>query len=141
MPARIVVIASNKASVELADFLLGARGHIPLTATNGKVGMQIALLVHPDLILLDTDLIQLDIQMPGMDGQQVVAAIRNQPGLENTRIVAVTASTASGGRDRIAAAGFDGYIQKPIDPETFIDEVERFLPERSTPRDPTADLP
>lgn len=141
MPARIVVVASGKESVELADFLLSARGYIPLTATNGKVGMQIALLVQPDLILLDTDLIRLDIRMPGMDDHGVVAAIRDRPGLEHTRILAITASTDGGEPERLAAAGFDGYIQKPIDRATFIEQVERFLPKQPRPRDPTADQP
>ena len=129
MPARIVVVASGKESIELADFLLSARGYIALTATNGKVGMQIALLVRPDLILLDTDLIRRDIRMPGMDDHGVVAAIRDQPGLEDTRILAITASTDSGEPQRLAAAGFDGYIQKPIDPATFIEQVETLPPE------------
>jgi CheY-like chemotaxis protein len=51
-----------------------------------------------------------------------------QAGLDRTRIVAVTASAMVGDREEIVAAGFDGYIQKPIDPETFIAEVEHFLP-------------
>ena len=65
-----------------------------------------------------------------MDGYEVAAAIRKQPLPMQTRIVAVTASAMVGDRERIAAAGFDGYIQKPIDPETFIGLIERFLPER-----------
>lgn len=139
MTARIVVIEDNERSSELIDILLRARGYVPLPATNGKDGMRIALLVRPDLILLDTDVIRLDIRMPGMDGDHVAAAIRNLPGLEHTRIVALTASTLSSERDRIAAAGFDGYICKPIDQKTFIDRVERFLSERPSCHDATAD--
>jgi CheY-like chemotaxis protein len=82
-----------------------------------------------------------DIRMPGMDDHGVVAAIRDQPGLEHTRILAITASTDSGEPERLAAAGFDGYIEKPIDPATFIELVERFLPKQPRPRDPTADQP
>jgi two-component system cell cycle response regulator len=65
--------------------------------------------------------------MPGMDGYEVATVLRAEPTLEHTRIVAVTASAMVGDRERIAAAGFDGYIQKPIEPQTFIPEVERFL--------------
>jgi CheY-like chemotaxis protein len=137
--ARIVVIEDNEDTIELIDILLRARGYVPLPATNGKDGMRIALLVRPDLILLDTDVIRLDIRMPGMDGDHVAAAIRNLPGLEHTRIVALTASTLSSEPDRIAAAGFDGYIRKPIDQKTFIDQVERFLSERPSSHDATAD--
>ena len=139
VPVRIVVIEDSKDTIELIDFLLSARGYIPLLATDGRNGMRIALLVQPDLILLDTDLIRLDIRMPGMDGDEVAAAIRNQPGLEHTRIVALTASTDGGERERFAAAGFDGYIHKPIDPETFIEQIERFVSERPASQDATAE--
>ena len=66
--------------------------------------------------------------MPGMDGYEVATAVRAHAELAETRIVAVTASAMVGDRERIVAAGFDGYIQKPIDPERFIGEVQRFLP-------------
>jgi CheY-like chemotaxis protein len=77
------------------------------------------------------DVILLDIRMPDMDGYDVAAAIRKVPALAHTRIVAVTASAMVGDRERIAAAGFDGYIQKPIDLDTFIAEVEGFLDGRA----------
>jgi CheY-like chemotaxis protein len=65
--------------------------------------------------------------MPDIDGYEVAAAIREMDTLAGTRIVAVTASAMVGDRERIAAAGFDGYIQKPIDPETFMDLLGPFL--------------
>jgi CheY-like chemotaxis protein len=71
----------------------------------------------------------LDIRMPDMDGYEVAAILKADPRLGETRIVAVTASVMVGDRERIEVAGFDGYIQKPIDPETFLGEVEAFLPE------------
>ena len=58
--------------------------------------------------------------------------IKSTLGLEQTRIVAVTASVTAGDRERIAASGFDGCISKPIDPETFIANLDRFLPTRAT---------
>ena len=57
-----------------------------------------------------------------------VAARLKQAGLKATKVVAVTASAMVGDRERISAAGFDGYIQKPIEPEAFMADVERFLP-------------
>jgi CheY-like chemotaxis protein len=71
--------------------------------------------------------------MPEMDGYEVAAALRKERELEGTRIVAVTASAMVGDRERIAGSGFDGYIQKPIEPETFMLQLERFL--ASTPRE------
>ena len=121
--ARVLVIEDNKANIELIDYLLVAHGYISLLATNGEDGVGLAALGEPDLILLD-------IRMPGMDGYKVATRIRQQPGLEQVPIVAVTASAMVGDRERIVAAGFDGYIQKPIDPETFITRIEQFLPER-----------
>jgi two-component system cell cycle response regulator len=65
--------------------------------------------------------------MPDVDGYEVVRDIKIMPGLERTQVVAVTASAMIGDRERIVAAGFDGYIQKPLDPRTFVASVERFL--------------
>ena len=72
--------------------------------------------------------------MPGMDGYEVAAAIKQIPELEETWIVAVTASVMNDPRDLVTSAGFDGYITKPIDPETFIAELERLLPHGSPQR-------
>jgi CheY-like chemotaxis protein len=118
--ATILVIEDNKDNITLVDYLLSAHGHVPLLAMNGAEGIRVAIVQRPALILVD-------IRMPGMDGYEVAAAIRAEPGLSHTRIVAVTASAMVGDRERIAAAGFDGYIQKPIDPATFVGDVERFL--------------
>lgn len=117
----ILVVEDNEDNLALLDYLLRAYGHQPLLARNGQDGVRIAIQQRPEVILLD-------IRMPGMDGHEVAATIRSTPGLEQIRIVAVTASVMGGDRERIAASGFDGYIAKPIDPETFIGELERFLP-------------
>jgi CheY-like chemotaxis protein len=116
----ILVVEDNPDNLALIDYLLRAYGHAPLLARTGMDGVRIAVEQRPELILLD-------IRMPGMDGYEVAAAIKGQPGLEKTQIVAVTASVMLGDRERIAAAGFDGSIPKPIDPETFIGQVEKFL--------------
>ena len=121
MHATILVIEDNRDNMELADYLLRSYGYKPLLAGGGLEAIPIAVEQRPDLILLD-------VGMPGMDGYDVAVAIRQHPALERTRIVAVTASAMVGDRERIAAAGFDGYIPKPINPETFIRQVEWFLP-------------
>jgi CheY-like chemotaxis protein len=121
MPATILVIEDNRDNMELADYLLRAHGYKPLLASAGLEAIPVAIARRPDLILLD-------VGMPGMDGYDVAVAIRQHPALHRTRIVAVTASAMVGDRERIAAAGFDGYIPKPINPETFIRQIEWFLP-------------
>ena len=121
MAARILVIEDNEDNMTLILYLLRAAGFAPELAYSGAAGLELAVVHVPQLILLD-------IRMPGMDGYEVAAAVRTYPELEATRVVAVTASAMVGDRERIAAAGFDGYIQKPIDPERFIGEIEQFLP-------------
>ena len=120
MPATILVIEDNPDNIRLVDYVLRAHGYEPLLATSGAEGLRIAEEARPALILLD-------IRMPHMDGYEVAARVK-QADLKGTKVVAVTASAMVGDRERIAAAGFDGYIQKPIDPETFIADIERFLP-------------
>ena len=123
MPASILVVEDNEANLILIDYLLRAHGFTPLLARSGTEGLRVAVREHPDVVLLD-------IRMAGIDGYEVAAAIKRMPALEQTRVVAVTASAMVGDRERIAAAGFDGYIQKPIDPETFMGTLEQFLPAR-----------
>jgi len=119
--ARILVVEDNEDNMTLIAYLLRAHGFFPELAYSGADGIALALEQKPQLILLD-------ILMPDMDGYQVATAVRGHAELADARIVAVTASAMVGDRERIVAAGFDGYIQKPIDPERFIGEVQRFLP-------------
>jgi two-component system cell cycle response regulator len=122
MPAEpsILVIEDNRDNRELIAYLLEAYGFAPRLAAGGVEGVRMALEEPPDLILLD-------IRMPGMDGYEVVAALKPHPALARTRIVAVTASAMLDDRKRIDDAGFDGYIRKPIDPETFADTITDLL--------------
>ena len=121
MAGRILVIEDNADNMRLMDYLLVAAGYVPVLAMSGAVGMKLARELIPDLILLD-------LRMPEIDGYEVAEAVRQRRELQHTRVVAVTASAMPADRERIAAAGFDGYIQKPIDPEAFVGQVEQFLP-------------
>jgi CheY-like chemotaxis protein len=127
MTAGILVVEDNEDNITLIDYLLKAHGYTPLLAREGSEGVRLAIENLPDLVLLD-------IRMPGMDGYEVAAALKEEPSLSATRVVAVTASVMVGERAQIKAAGFDSYIEKPIDPEAFIAQVERWLPERAPPR-------
>ncbi len=118
----ILVIEDNEDNIELIDYVLRAHGLSPLLALSGTEGLRIAAEQRPDLIMLD-------IRMPEMDGYEVVARIRRMPELAHTRVVAVTASAMAHDRERIAASGFDGYISKPIDPLTFLEQLRPFLPD------------
>ena len=121
MPATILVIEDNPDNMELMRFLLEAFGYTPLLATGGPEGIRVARQQRPDLVLMD-------VQMPEMDGYEATTEIRKQAGLEGCPVVAVTAFAMVGDQERILSSGFDGYISKPISPDTFITQVESFLP-------------
>lgn len=118
--ARILIIEDNPANVELMSFLLGAYGHTPLSAADGPRGVAAARSERPDLIACD-------VNLPGMDGFAVLAALKTEPALRGVPILAVTALAMAGDREKVLAAGFDGYISKPIEPESFVAELEAFL--------------
>lgn len=118
--ARILIIEDNPANIELMSFLLGAYGHTPLSAPDGARGVAAARSERPDLIACD-------VNLPGMDGFAVLAALKADPAMAATPVLAVTALAMAGDREKVLAAGFDGYISKPIEPESFVAELEAFL--------------
>lgn len=124
MNKRILLIEDNEQNRYLASFLLQARGWEMVHAEDGPTGVELASEVEPVLILLD-------IQLPGMDGYEVARALRQDPKLAAIPIVAVTSYAMPGDRERCMAAGCNGYIEKPIDPNTFAVDVERFVKEDS----------
>ncbi len=114
-----LLIEDNEQNRYLATFLLQARGWKVVHAADGPAGLKLAGEITPALILLD-------IQLPGMDGYAVAQALRKNAALTNVPIVAVTSYAMIGDRERCMAAGCSGYIEKPIDPETFATEVEHY---------------
>jgi two-component system cell cycle response regulator DivK len=120
MKARILLIEDNPQNRYLARFLLEKRGHEVLVAETGPQGLKLAAETRPDLILLD-------IQLPGMDGHEVARTLKRNPALRAIPIVAVTSYAMTGDREKCIDAGAEGYIEKPIDPDTFAMEVEAFL--------------
>src|SRR6185369_15838596 len=105
--AHILVIEDNPANMQLMVYLLNAFGHTPVEAIDGEAGLAEAHRQTPELILCD-------LQLPGMDGYEVVRQLRADPGLAAIPLVAVTAYAMVGDRDKVLAAGFNGYISKPI---------------------------
>lgn len=101
-------------------YLLTAFGHQVLQAHEGLAGIEMARRERPDLILLD-------IHMPRMDGYEVAHLLRADAECSRITLVAVTALAMVGDREKILASGFDGYIAKPLDPETFPAQVNRFV--------------
>jgi len=120
MKARILLIEDNVQNRYLTKFLLEQHGHEVHQAETGPKGLEMAVSVRPDLILLD-------IQLPGMDGHTVARTLKADPDLRLIPIIAVTSYAMVGDRETCLAAGAEGYIEKPINPESFVAEVERFL--------------
>jgi two-component system, cell cycle response regulator len=118
--ARVLLIEDNPASLELMTYLLGAFGHSVATATDGRQGVEAARRDPPDLIVCD-------VQLPEMDGYEVARWLKSDANLRRVPLVAVTALAMVGDRDRVLAAGFDGYVAKPINPETFVAQMEIYL--------------
>lgn len=117
MSRDILLIEDNENNRYLATYLLEARGHRVRSAASGPAGVEAATRSVPDVILLD-------IQLPGMDGYDVARALRSNPALASLPIIAVTSYAMPGDREKALAAGCTGYIEKPIDPDTFGEQVE-----------------
>jgi len=121
MGARVLIIEDNKANLDLVEYLLKASGYTTLSARDGEEGVRTARKERPDLIICD-------LQMPIMNGYEVVRQLKKDPLLRSIPVIAVTALSMPGDRSNVLTAGFDGYLSKPIDPETFVRTVEGFLP-------------
>lgn len=120
MRSVILLIEDNPQNRYLVTFLLEQRGHEVVQAETGPLGLELAAKLLPDLILLD-------IQLPGMDGHAVARAIKGDAALKQIPVVAVTSYAMVGDREKCLEAGAEGYIEKPINPDSFVAEVERFL--------------
>lgn len=120
MAKTLLIIEDNEQNFYMMRFLLEKKGFKVLGAENGRLGVQMAIEHIPDAILLD-------IQLPEMDGYAVAAELKKHPELDQVPIVAVTSYAMVGDREHILAAGATGYIEKPINPDTFVDEISQFL--------------
>jgi len=119
--ARILIIEDNYANLELAEYLLNAFGHKTFAARDGAEGVRSARRERPDLIICD-------LQMPVMNGYEVVRELKRDASLAHIPVIAVTALSMPGDREHVLSAGFQGYLAKPIDPESFVQTIEGFLP-------------
>jgi two-component system cell cycle response regulator DivK len=118
--AKILVIEDNRQNMYLCTFILKSHHHEVIQAFSGAEGIECAVKNLPDLIILD-------IQLPEMDGYSVARAIKENPDACRIPIVAVTSYAMAGDRERVLAAGCRGYIEKPINPQTFMQEISAHL--------------
>ena len=118
MTRTALLIEDNEQNRYLASFLLERHGYEVVAAADGRAALDALTGFVPDVILLD-------IQLPGMDGYDVARLLRGLDSLRAVPIIAVTSYAMVGDREKSIAAGCNGYIEKPIDPEPFIREIEQ----------------
>lgn len=121
MKKRVLVIEDNEQNLYLVTFILERHGYEVSAARDGGEGIDAAAVLKPDIILLD-------IQLPVMDGYAVARKLRTNAALDLVPIIAVTSYAMAGDRDKALEAGCNGYIEKPINPEIFMQQIERYLP-------------
>ena len=120
MKPKILLIEDNDQNRYMATFLLEKHGYEVVSAVDGPTGIELAIKVQPCLILLD-------IQLPQMDGYAVARELRRNRALSGIPIVAVTSYAMTGDREKALAAGCDGYMEKPVNPESFVADIEQHL--------------
>lgn len=129
MVARILVIEDDADSRDLFMFLFEKAGYVVLGASDGLGGLESAGRHQPDVIICD-------LQMPGIDGFEFARRLRADARWRRVPMIACSAFSMRGDRERALAAGFDGYFAKPIRPESFVQEVAQYIPPalRAAPR-------
>jgi len=119
----LLIIEDNEQNFYMMKYLLENHGFNVIGSETGVEGIEMAARHMPDGILLD-------IQLPEMDGYEVAEKLKSSETLSEIPVIAVTSYAMAGDRERILAAGADGYLEKPIDPETFVGSILGFLRER-----------
>ncbi|HEY6311649.1 MAG TPA: response regulator [Streptosporangiaceae bacterium] len=117
----ILVVEDNERNLKLLRDVLEYAGYDVRAAGTAEDGITLAVSEPPDLVLMD-------LQLPGIDGMEALRRLRESPRTAGIPVVAVTAQAMKQDRERTLAAGFDGYVEKPIGVRAFLDQVRRFLP-------------
>ena len=116
---KILIVEDNENNLYLIKFMLERNNYSTIIAKTGEEGIKKAIEENPDLILMD-------VQLPDINGIEATKRIRSF-GKVTSKIVAVTSYAMTGDKEKVLKAGCDGYIEKPINPETFINELKHYL--------------
>jgi two-component system cell cycle response regulator DivK len=122
MPHKILIVEDNENNRRLFWDVLTFHGYEVSAAADGREGVVLARELMPDLILMD-------IQMPGMDGMTAGGILKGDPATSGLKIIALTSFAMRGDQEKILAAGFDGYLSKPINTRELPGLVKRWLEE------------
>ena len=124
---RILVVEDNERNLKLVRDVLQHAGYDIIEARTGEQGVHLAQAHPPDLVLMD-------LQLPGIDGQQAMRQLRDDERTSHIPVIAVTASVMNDDRARVLQAGFDGYLEKPISVRDLPGQVQAFLTGRDISR-------
>jgi CheY-like chemotaxis protein len=128
MKTKILYIEDNDQNFYLVNFIMSAKGYAVMRGRDGREGIDLATREKPDLILLD-------IQLPVMDGYETARELRKIPGVSPIPVIALTSYAMAGDREKALEAGCTGYIEKPINPKTFTEQIQQYLPASASPGD------
>ncbi|HEY5871894.1 MAG TPA: response regulator [Gaiellaceae bacterium] len=118
-PATVLVVEDNEKNMKLFRDVLAATGFRTLEATTGEQAVELASERGPDLVLMD-------IQLPDIDGIEALGRLRADARTASLPVLALTAQAMEGDRERFLAAGFDGYLSKPVNVADFVATVRRY---------------
>jgi two-component system, cell cycle response regulator DivK len=122
----ILIVEDNDKNMKLLRDILRHQGYLTLEAQTGRDAVRLAIEHRPDLVLMD-------IRLPDIDGIRALQLLREQPTLDATRVLAVSASAMPEEQAKVVESGFDGFIPKPISVRHFLETVERVLAVREDP--------
>ncbi len=120
MKKTVLVVEDNKTNMKLVRTLLTLGGHMVLEAEDAETGIKLAKEARPDLILMD-------IQLPGMDGLEATAILKQDPDTVDIPIIAITSYAMQGDEKKARDAGCNGYISKPINTRTFLEDIAQYF--------------
>jgi two-component system cell cycle response regulator DivK len=120
MPRKILIVEDNEDSRELVAKVLRNKGYLIVEAVDGEEAIDKVVSEKPDLVLLD-------ISIPKLDGYEVARRLKSMEDVKDIPIVAVTAHAMKGDREKVIAAGFEGYISKPVNVRELPDQVKSYL--------------
>ncbi len=120
MKKTILIIEDNEQNMYMLSYLLEQSNYTIIKAYNGLDGLKLAHENHPEIILID-------IQLPDMDGYEICNKLSYNGLPKSTVIIAVTSYAMGGDKEKAIEAGADGYLEKPINPDTFVKQMESIV--------------
>ncbi len=117
---RVLVVEDNDNNMKLICLVLEKHGYEPIQAFTGVDGVEKAIAERPDIILMD-------VQLPDINGIEAIKRIRMVDDMKEIPIIAITSYAMSGDREKILSVGCDGYFEKPIDPLTIVEKIEKIV--------------